>query len=264
MKELYIQLPLSFSRIIAGLFFFTVMSAAAQSDSTYTDLRKALRSPEKVVHLDLHMVEMKKSDLKKLSVFKNLQSLNLSQCQLTEFPLSILSCTKLVHLDLSWNYITEVPETKGRLSLLEDLELYHNRFDSIPATMRQLIHLKQLSCAVTPQDFDEIILELPALQELRIYVKKPISPCRISELKALEDFHMYIHFVSDMTLPNFDCSTIGTEKLRHFSIYTTDCCWPYIELSEAQYNSIKKKLPKNCQLHGLLDGPELKSDIKLR
>ncbi len=89
---------------VLSLIIFTlpISEKPLKEKSTFYDLKKALKKPEEVTRLDL------------------------SEQNLTEFPLDILKMSNIKYLDLSNNRISNIPFEIKRLTKLEDLVLKKN------------------------------------------------------------------------------------------------------------------------------------------
>jgi len=109
------------ARILFILLFLYSFNLLAQPNHIYTDIKQALKTPEKVFQLDLTLQSPKKSELRKISKFQNLEKLNLSFCNITSFPKRILNCSKLKYLNLKYNSLSSIPIEFSKLIELEEL-----------------------------------------------------------------------------------------------------------------------------------------------
>lgn len=99
--------------------------------------------------------------------YQALRSLNLSSNFLDSFPPFLCELHSLVDLDLSFNGISELPEEIGQLKNLEKLLITNNHLsDSVPATFRDLISLRELDIKYNYITNIDIISELPKLEIL--------------------------------------------------------------------------------------------------
>ncbi|NOQ71753.1 MAG: hypothetical protein GQ574_07125 [Crocinitomix sp.] len=275
------------TKILFSILIFWSISLYGQADHVYIDIKNALKTPEKVFQLDLRMGDPKKSELKKLGEFKNLQKLNLSLCGLTSFPKSVLNCKDLKYLNLEYNSITKIPEEMSQLSELEELIIGGNKIEALPNAIFELIKLKNLDvlstkgylklppelqnmkslevlhCSASGKEFEDIICKMTWLKEVEVFTSEYISPCLLKPLINIEKFHMVLSLVSKFE--KFECSLFELSQMREFSIMYHTCCWPYIQLTEAEIKELELLLPEGCKLKGFCDeNTEIKSDIELR
>jgi KaiC/GvpD/RAD55 family RecA-like ATPase len=75
---------------------------------------------------------------------KNLNSINASENNLTNFPGFIFSHPELEHLDLSYNRLASLPEAIGELGCLETLNLRRNELRELPEAIGKLAVLSSL------------------------------------------------------------------------------------------------------------------------
>ncbi len=80
----------------------------------------------------------------------NLQSLNLSYNYINEIPKEIGNLTNLQLLHLSNNQINEIPKEIGNLTNLQSLDLSRNQITEIPKKIGKLTNLKQLDLSGNP------------------------------------------------------------------------------------------------------------------
>jgi Leucine-rich repeat (LRR) protein len=100
------------------------------------------------------------------------------------------------------NYLTTIPKELGDLQRLEKLELWENKLQSLPETLKELAHLKHLDLDGNPQ-LEIGLLQLPPTLELLdigacgTHQTIPENVIRHSELKTL-----YINHNGIETLPD--------------------------------------------------------------
>ena len=125
--------------------------------------------PEKAFP-DVSLADLVEDEESKGNQFGGLEHLDLHGNKLTNLTMGIRQLTRLTTLNLSRNnletsvfdivtkiptlcdlklannqFTHELPESIGRLSLLETLDLSHNKLNSLPASMRELSRLRTLS-----------------------------------------------------------------------------------------------------------------------
>ena len=74
----------------------------------------------------------------------NSTELDLSHCELTQFPLEILELTNLTELRIEHNQLTTIPEAIENLTNLTELYLNNNRLTTLPEFTRKLTKLENL------------------------------------------------------------------------------------------------------------------------
>ena len=74
-----------------------------------------------------------------------LQTLDLSWNQLTDLPESIGQLTQLQKLDLSYNQLTSLPDSISKLTQLQTLDLSYNRLTDLPDSISKLTQLQTLN-----------------------------------------------------------------------------------------------------------------------
>ena len=114
--------------------------------------------------------------------------LNLTRIELTELPESIGQLTQLQELGLSSNQLTALPETLGQLTQLRELNLVRNQLTTLPEWMGQLTQLEVLiighnQITILP----EVLGEMTGLRRLLLNgLRLRKVPSCISNLKNLE------------------------------------------------------------------------------
>lgn len=123
-------------------------------------------------------------DWSRIVQLKNLRTLSLSNCGLTEISAAIGQLENLEELDLSNNAITKLPEALFRLKKLRVLRLSKNPLEGIPEEINELKNLKTLVLTQTGlKTLPEAITTLPRLEKLEIkknpFVELPKSFLKI-------------------------------------------------------------------------------------
>lgn len=112
----------------------------------YTDIKEALKDPDKVCTLDLSFQNLEKAPAE-ISKFKNLVYLNLGNNKIKELPKELSSLKSIVRLDAPGNQLTSLSKDIGKLSNLETLNLNNNKIASIPQDLGNLTELETLLLA---------------------------------------------------------------------------------------------------------------------
>jgi len=118
---------------------------------------------------------------------KQLESLSLINCGLSEIPESIFKMRNLKSLDLSRNELTTIPSSLGAMQNLEDLDLAHNQLNSLAEEVYQLQKLKRINLTGNKlSTLSEDMKALSALEELNLYENSIQEfPSSIFEMSAL-------------------------------------------------------------------------------
>ncbi|TFG24270.1 MAG: leucine-rich repeat domain-containing protein [Promethearchaeota archaeon] len=104
-------------------------------------LKKILIESEIPFFLDL---SPKLNLLRRRIVNKRIVDLNLKGCDLNEIPDSIGKLTQLQKINLLKNRLTSLPSSMSNLKLLKELELSQNQFNEFPSVISQLNSLEVL------------------------------------------------------------------------------------------------------------------------
>ncbi len=110
---------------------------------TYTSLKEALKTPEKVYKLQLNKKQITAITEEQIKKFTNLTDLYLSNNQLSTLPQSIGSFSNLEVLNLSNNQLTTLPESIAKLTHLTSLNLGYNKLTALH-NISALTNLKRL------------------------------------------------------------------------------------------------------------------------
>ncbi|KAI2602365.1 adenylate cyclase [Hypoxylon sp. NC1633] len=104
---------------------------------------------------------------KEFADFKQLRSLNLSSNFLDKFPVFLCDLESLVDIDVSFNSIACLPDEIGRLRNLEKFVMTNNRLSgALPATLGELMNLRELDIKFNALTAIDIVSELPKLEIL--------------------------------------------------------------------------------------------------
>ncbi|KAM7267118.1 hypothetical protein ACFE04_009284 [Oxalis oulophora] len=123
-----------------------------------------------------------------LPEFKFLRVLSLFHYAISELPKAIGDLKLLRHLNLSWSYITRLPDTVVVLYNLETLILYQCSYlDELPAKIKNLIELHELDLAYTKclQEMPSGISSLTKLHKLSKFIVSKGEKHQIRELQGL-------------------------------------------------------------------------------
>lgn len=136
----------------------------------YNSIEEALKSPDKVVVLDLKYKQLDAFP-KEITQFKNLEQLDLAHNQITSIPAWVGELSGLRTLALNNNRIAAVPAEIGQLSNLGVLILSDNSIASIDPAIGKLSALFDLQISGNGQvsSFQPAIMQLKGLQTLRLW-----------------------------------------------------------------------------------------------
>ena len=156
-----------------------------------------------------------------LSLLENLTELNVSFCELKEFPLPILKLKKLEHLDISRNSIHNIPEEITKLQL----KMFHfgrNPLDKFPKFLGQFPALEKThlsSCFL--EKIPPVICGLKNLTEISLcdncITELPVNVCHLN-LEKLDVADNPIDqlpesFLNFVNLKNLDLSSTNLEEI---------------------------------------------------
>ncbi|KAM7267810.1 hypothetical protein ACFE04_009976 [Oxalis oulophora] len=123
-----------------------------------------------------------------LPEFKFLRVLSLYRYAISELPKNIGDLKLLRHLNLSWSYITRLPDTVATLYNLETLILYQCSYlEELPAEIKNLIKMHELDLAHTTrlQEMPSGISSLTKLHKLSKFIVSKGDKHQIRELQGL-------------------------------------------------------------------------------
>ncbi len=219
----------SFLSVVGCLLFLCCPSAVlAQVDTllspvdlkrqeVFTKLKEALKTPEKVIVLDLGEKDLKSLpeslqrfvNLQKISLYENqlktlpewigdfprLQWIDVYSNALKTLPASLSKLQHLWYLDVGDNQLREIPEVVYQLTALKHLYLYGNHLKTLPTEITRLSKLEHLRAGRGfrflfggnhLRRLPENIGELSELQELHLPDNALRTlPASFSELKKL-------------------------------------------------------------------------------
>ncbi|XP_065860930.1 disease resistance protein RPV1 [Euphorbia lathyris] len=140
-------------------------------------------------------------------------------------PVSLSNLYSLVVLDArAWKIIGEIPDELGKLASLQELQLSHNNFHSLPSTLRDLSILKDLVLAHCKQ-----LKSLPILPSslVRLNVANCIALESISDLSNLENLQDFdlTNCNRIMDVPGLECC----KSLRRLFASGCIACSPAIK-----------------------------------
>jgi hypothetical protein len=154
----------------------------AQRESTYFDIREALKHKDEVVRLDLSYKKLN-SFPKEILQLKNLKRLNLSHNNITAIPPQISGLADLRRINLSHNKIESLPIQLFELKKLKKLYLDHNKLKSIPPEILQLTELKGLDVQYNP--ITSLPHQINKLSRLTFFRSDPLALYTLDSLRKL-------------------------------------------------------------------------------
>jgi Leucine-rich repeat (LRR) protein len=141
--------------------------AELDAEPWYTNLRDALKNPEKVYKLALSKNRLRGIPMEVL-VLRNLQVLQLDRNRIRQLPDELASLQNLQELDLLGNNLSALPENIGQLRELTKLYLGRNRLFRFPVSIVGLRKLRVLDVTQNPLTLHEIE-----------FVQKRLPVCRV-------------------------------------------------------------------------------------
>lgn len=168
--------------IISLLLGYFCIQSFAQVNTT--SLSEALKNAE-----DIKMLKLKPEDinkfLKKSASFKNLEALDISNCNLAELPPEVLNLPKLKDLNVANNKISQLPASLvGNLDSLQNFNLAGNQLTSLPEGLIKKFEEKslQLRDNLIPnlQFGEKELSQLPLYTNLNEALKNPDKVVRLS------------------------------------------------------------------------------------
>lgn len=161
------------SLILCSLFFISATCLAQlvpyeelEEKYLYKSMEEAMNDPANVIRL-----ELKKEDLHQLGLdfkkFVNLQWVDLSKNEFTEFPKELTELPFLQYIDLSKNEIKDIPDGISKLEHLRYLGMSRNRLYLMSPKIGTLKKLETLDLFDNPLTvFPQELSGLESLKEL--------------------------------------------------------------------------------------------------
>lgn len=152
--------------------------------TAFTNLEDALKTPDKVIKLELKRKKYKTFP-KEILAFKNLQYLNLSKNSIRQLPEELGQLKNLQYLNISKNGLEELPPEIGELTNLYYLNANQNDLNSIPPQIGNLKKLKNMDLWSNNIDrFPEELKELKnlVLLDLRVILIPDAEQARIKAM----------------------------------------------------------------------------------
>jgi hypothetical protein len=115
----------------------------------FTDIPKELVSFRNLEELDLTGNDMSRSDFGLLKNIKTLKSLNLTECNLSKFPLAVTYLPNLQTLNIWNNKISSIPDELYSITSLKDLTIGNNNLNYLSPKISQLINLESFESSST-------------------------------------------------------------------------------------------------------------------
>lgn len=139
-------------------------SEELQQEKFYKSYYKALEEPEKVYKISIVASRDNEKLNEVLNKCKNLQNIDLLDCQLTAIPNEIFELKYLQYLFLNHNKISEIPEEIKNLNYLKILSIKFNNLKEIPEYLSELKNLELLMLRgnnIPEADIENLKLLLP-------------------------------------------------------------------------------------------------------
>ncbi len=160
----------------------------ADREAVFSDLQKALESPDRVTHLNLNYQNLKTIPNIVFGL-KNLEHLELVGNKLVALPPEIGRLSNLKRLNVSDNRLTFLPAEIGELTHLQDLQLLKNNLTHLPSEIGALTNLVRLNLMYNPvAELPPEIGDLASLKYLRLFEHNlDTLPPEIGRLKNLRN-----------------------------------------------------------------------------
>jgi len=129
-------------------------------------------------------------NIKGISIFKNLKTLNLFANKVKNLPKEISELINLEILNLIANKIKKLPDNIGKLTNLKELHLYWNQIQTLPEEIWKLKNLEILNLSINQlQSLSNEIWRLCKLKKLYLSNNKlqrlPIEILKLGKLKSV-------------------------------------------------------------------------------
>ena len=99
--------------------------------------------------------------------YSNIQSLSVSNNQLTRLPESIGQLSNLQYLSVDNNELTKLPESIGQLSNLQGLYVSNNQLTELPESIGQLSNLQELNLNNNQLSIDDVPMNLHSILKIK-------------------------------------------------------------------------------------------------
>jgi Leucine-rich repeat (LRR) protein len=169
------------------------------SNCGLTSIPKELSLFENVEELNLSENDLQNTDLSILSKLNKLKSISFQSCKLRDFPIVVLGLKGLNKLNIFGNRIKQLPEQLYELNGLTELEVGANDLVSISSNIYKLTQLKSFGFDQTKiRTLPTTIVRLKHLKEIYIndtmdYFPKELAKCLSSNFNY-EDIKNYREF----------------------------------------------------------------------
>ena len=138
--------------IIMGMLFICICKEKKEiSKATFFSIEEARKHPSLVTHLQLDNKGYKK--FPDITDFHNLESLSLSNNEISNIPNELLNCKKLKKIFIERNKLTSLPPELSELKELTHVIAIFNKIDTIPESMCSLQKLELLNLSGNPNTF---------------------------------------------------------------------------------------------------------------
>ena len=200
------------------------------------------------LHRDLTVLKLYGNQLdtipEELSLLEKLTELDVSFCELKEFPLPILRLKKLEYLDISNNFIQIIPEEITKMQL-KTFKLGKNPLKAFPTFLDQLINLEKT-------DLSGCFLEnnSPEIYRLRNLREIDLRDNCITELpEDISHLNLQLLNVANNPLNELPASLRHSVNLKDLDISSTNI--KEIPFQILCINSLEKLSAKNIALENL-------------
>lgn len=185
----------------------------------------------KKLDLSLNNLSQVSAELVKL---EGLQYLNLSynhlgkQSQIDALPLEISYMDKLTHIDLSYNFLSQLPPGIGLCEKLQWLNLSQNSFEELPVGLYDSLTLEMLD--LSHNYFKQLPDEIAVIETLQklVLTGNPLPPEEIARVKQLLPNTEVVFGQATTNVPKkisakiYESTPVNEQLNRHAKIFTKD------------------------------------------
>jgi len=237
-----------------------VIENAAREGATSLDLsgKQLSQLPPEIGQLT-NLQSLNLSDNQLSESLLNLQSLNLSSNQLSELPPEIGQLAKLQSLDFSFNHLSELPSEIGQLANLQSLNLSSNQLSELPLEIGQLSSLQSLDFSFNHlSELPSEIGQLSSLQSLDLHNNQlDVLPAEIGDLANLQSLDLRNNQLSELPpeirdLTNLESLNLNNNQLSELPLEIGDLAnLESLDLNDNQLRKLPAEIEQLTKLKSL-------------